>query len=494
MTPAEQVARCVKIINQYKEELPVLRREITQYKTRQKKLEDEITYWKRKYHEEEKKRKEVEKEKDKLKQEIEKLTKTNNRYRVSLFDHGNFHDPADKEKKPNGGQIGHTDTNQDSKRNYQSFKKQRLFASTCGNCGNPLKRVQSVKEKILIDIQINTQLIRMILQSERQWCKSCKHAVTARSPQTLPFTEYGMNTFMIVMLMRFKSHQSIGEISTVLSLGFGLTISSSAILSLLRQAKIYLSNKYEKLKQAIRDGAVMYNDETGWLVHGQKAWMWIMTNEKTTVYVAAESRGKGIFEQMYGNSKATSMHDGYTSYESITGEEKAAYCWSHVLRFAYEETVVEKDPTTIACQIRDRLVTLYQTIRANISWTTEQKETKLKAELESIISLQVTDEASKNILHRITVQKEGLIKALLLTPDGTNNLAERELRPMAISRGISFGSATFTGMETTAILGSIVQTISRKKEQSFLPTMQSYVFDGIQENYPRYKHPPSFVT
>jgi cell division protein FtsB len=436
----------------------------------------------------------LKKEKEKLKEEIEKITKTQNRYQVALFDHGNFHHPELKDKKPNGGQIGHEDTNQDKKRDYQSFKRQRLFAANCGNCGKELPRVNGVKEKTLIDIQINTQLIQVILQSERQWCKHCHHEVTAKSTQSLPFSEYGMNTFMMILLMRFKSHQSIEKISTVLSLGFGLTISPSSILSLLRQAKEYLSDKYELLKQAIRDGNVMYNDETGWSVHGQKAWMWIMTNADTTVYVAAESRGKGIFEQMYGNSKAISMHDGYAGYQPVTGIDKTAYCWAHVLRFAYEETVLEKNPTTIACQIRDRLVSLYQNIRANTMWTKEQKDGVLRSELDSLIALPTKDDSSKNIQYRIATQKEGLILSLLVTNDGTNNLAERELRPMAIARTISFGSATYKGMQTSAVLGSIVQTISRNKKQAFLPTLKEHLFTGIQEKYPQYKHPPSFAT
>ena len=58
----------------------------------------------------------------------------------------------------------------------------------------------------------------------------------------------------------------------------------------------------------------MYADETGWLVHGQKAWMWLIANEKTTVYFAAESRGGGIARELYGKSQAMCMHDGYAAY------------------------------------------------------------------------------------------------------------------------------------------------------------------------------------
>ena len=492
LSPDQHVPFCLSVINKLRGEVTPLRKQITQCQTYHDPLLEKLKEWKDKYQEEKQKNDKLQKENNKLKQEIEKYIKTKNRYQVALFDHGNFKHPLEQGKKPNGGQLGHADTNQDKLRDYQSFKRERLFAKRCGNCGKGLTRVKGVKEKTLIDIQINTELIKLIIQSERQWCKTCKHEVTARSNQTLPFTEYGINTFMMIMLMRFKSHQSIEKISTILSLGFGLTLAPSAILSLLKQAKKYLSDKYEKLKQAVRSGQVMYNDETGWLVHGQKAWMWIMANEKETVYIAAESRGKGIFEEMYGDSSAASMHDGYASYVSVTGEEKTAYCWSHILRFSFEETVIEKNPTTLACQIRDRLVDLYQTIKAHREWARDKKEATLRTELESIIAIAATDETSKNIQQRVLKQKTGLILALLITPDGTNNLAERELRPIAISRNLSFGSATFKGMETTAIIGSIVQTISRSKDKSFLPTLKEYMFKGIQEKYSQYKHPPSF--
>jgi hypothetical protein len=87
----------------------------------------------------------------------------------------------------------------------------------------------------------------------------------------------------------------------------------------------------------------------------------------------------------------------------------------------------------------------------------------------------------------------GLILALLVTGDGTNNLAEREFRQLVISRYISFGSASFEGMEITAILSNVLQTIHRDKEKQFLPTLKDYLVTGIQEKYPQYKHFPSFA-
>lgn len=450
-------------------------------------LADEIKRLKRENRELEKEKKRLEKEQERLKREIEKISKTNNRYQIALFDHGNFKHKEDGEKKEKGGQIGHADTNREKTEDYSSFKRKRIFAKTCGNCSSPLSRVLTTQQKILLDIVINPEIIKMILLSERQWCGKCKKAVIAKDSESLPFTEYGINTFMLTMILRFSCHSSMGNISKILLAGYGLELSKSDVANLLKSASKCLGKQYAELKIAIREGNVMYNDETGWMVHGQKAWMWIMANEKQTVYVPAESRGKGIFEEMYGDSNAKSMHDGYSSYESVTGADSTLYCWSHVLRFAFEETV-KLLKEHLACRIRDRLVTLYQDIRFHKEWTKDQKEQALRIELDSIISIQSKDQTVNNILHRVKTQKEGLTLALLETTDGTNNLAERELRNMAIKRTISHGSDTYKGMEITAIIGSVIQTIQRNKEAPFISTLKTYLQEGIQEKYQQYIH------
>ena len=191
-----------------------------------------------------------------------------------------------------------------------------------------------------------------------------------------------------------------------------------------------------------------------------------MSTEEVTVYVAAESRGKGIFEEMYGDSKALLMHDGYASYESITGVANTAYCWTRVLRFAFEETY-KLVSDHLASKTRDRLVALYQLIRFHTEWMREQEEQVLRTKLDSLLATQSTDQTVTDILHRVRTQKEGLILALLETPNGTNNLSERELRNMASKRTISYGSDTYKGMEIPQSLGALCK-LSKGTKTSLL--------------------------
>ncbi|MBF6607053.1 MAG: transposase [Chloroflexi bacterium] len=426
----------------------------------------------------------LEKENAQLKRELEQATKTKKRYQVALFDHGNFRHPTEPTKKTKGGQPGHADTNREAHLESPPCEKKRLFAPVCGHCGVALARVQATRPKLLVDLVLHPEVVRVLIESERQWCGHCHREVSARDERSLPFTEYGLNTFLLVLILRFTSHASLANIARVLEISHGLSLSKASLCNLLAQAKSYLNGQYEQLIAAVRAGQVMYNDETGWLVHGQKAWMWIMANEEVTVYVAAESRGKGIAHDLYGESHALAMHDGYASYTNAIPHENHLYCWAHVLRFAHEETVLEPEGSP-AKSFTDHLVAIYH-LKNALSGTPLQ--TRLRAEMDTLLAVNSENPSILAIQARLRVQHEGLIRSLLLTPDGTNNLAERELRPLVITRKISNGSDTFGGMETTAILASVVQTAS-KHDGSVLLSLQRSLQDGVKEQFPHSRHP-----
>lgn len=496
LSVSQRVVFLKQIVGKYKKEAVYLRKTTSQGKTRQGQLEKEIEIWKDKYQKVKHERDQFKKENGQLKTEIERLTKTNSRYQVSLFDHGNFKSPDNGEKKPKGGQLNHPDTNREGQADfsgYESFGRKRIYARSCGKCGSNLYRVNATKEKVLLDIVIKPEIIQMILESERQWCKTCKREVNAKDSQSLPFSEYGLNTFLMIMILRFKAHCSLSTTGKVIEISFGLKLSKSDVSNILKAAAKYLGKKYEELKQAARDGNLIYMDETGWQVLGQPAWMWIMTTEDTdkqsgvTVYVAAESRGKGIAEEMYGNSQAKTMTDGLKSYTNSIPKDKHLFCWAHVLRFAFEETIRDsKDSMSIF--LRDELVRIYHIKKNHPQYSKHQLEEVLTLELNILLELKSEEISFKNIQNRAADQIQGLIQSLLETDSGTNNLAERELRELVLGRKVSFGSDTYTGMQTTAILASVTQTLGRDKQKDLLTELTLDLQIGIHEKYPQYIH------
>lgn len=245
--------------------------------------------------------------------------------------------------------------------------------------------------------------------------------------------------------------------------------------------------RYDELVDAVRKGQIMYNDETGWLVRGKPAWMWVAANEDVTVYKAAESRGHGIFKDMYGNSQAASMHDRYKAYGTVVTNEKECFCWSHMLRFAFEETVNESKGSD-AIRMRDDLVAIYRFGRGYSGKSLGTLRRVLTRQFVALLSCPPTTTSMKAILRRATEQQHGLINALVLTSDGTNNLSERELRGMSLHCDISNGSDSFKGMEVTAICASVVRTITRKNDTEFFSVLFDTLRDGIQSAHPQYRH------
>lgn len=484
----QRVSFCLDVINKYRNELPLLRRKISVLDKQKIKSDDEVKYWKEKYNEAIEELIRTEEENEKLKQEIEKLAKTNKRYQIALFDHGNFKHRDDKNKKSKGGQNGHADTNRENQtefKSYENYPHKRIYASVCGHCGSRLKRTKAFKEKVLLDIVIKPEILKLIIQSERQWCGNCQKEVISRDPQSLPFTEYGLNAFMMILVLRFKGHLSFLSISSVFSITFGLSLSKSDISNMLHLASVFLDSRYEQLITAVRKGEVIYADETGWSIKKQKAWMWIMANENAAVYFAAESRGKGIADIMYGASKALLMTDGFASYTKTAIKDKHLFCWSHILRFAFEETVNDRK-TSKACFLRDALVRIYHVKENHPDYSKSKLKEVLSQEFNQLLDLTSTERSFIKIQNRVKEQKKGLILALIETPNGTNNLAERELRPMVLNRHVSYGSDTYLGMKTSAILGSVMQTISKKED---LPTeLELSLQIGIHEKYPQYVH------
>lgn len=484
----QRVSFCLDVINKYRNELPLLRRRISVLDKQKIKSDDEIKYWKEKYNKTIKELIRTKEENEILKQEIEKLAKTNKRYQIALFDHGNFKHRDDKNKKSKGGQNGHEDTNRENQedfKSYENYSHKRIYASVCGHCGSSLKRTESFKQKVLLDIVIKPEIVKLLIESERQWCGKCQKEIISRDPQSLPFTEYGLNTFMMILVLRFKGHLSFLSISSVFSITFGLSLSKSDISNMLHLASVFLDSKYEQLIMAVRKGEVIYADETGWSIKKQKAWMWIMANENAAVYFAAESRGKGIADIMYGDSQAFLMTDGLASYTNTAPKDKHLFCWSHLLRFSFEETVHDKKISK-ACFLRDDLVRIYHIKKNNPEYSKERLERVLREELEKLLDLTSTEESFIKIQNRVKEQKEGLILALIETSSGTNNLSERELRSMVLNRHVSYGSDTHEGMKTSAILGSIMQTISKKDD--LLTELELSLQIGIHEKYPQYAH------
>ena len=147
-------------------------------------------------------------------------------------------------------------------------------------------------------------------------------------------------------------------------------------------------------------------------------------------------------EELYGTSKAYSMHDGLASYLKAIPKDKSLYCWAHLLRFTYEETFVARK-YSVEYYFRKKLVDIYRLKDKYPDLKKNELSLLIKKEFDQLINQRSKLNSINKIKRRLIEQRDGLVRALIETTDGTNNLAERELRPIVINKRISFGSNTF---------------------------------------------------
>jgi transposase len=67
-----------------------------------------------------------------------------------------------------------------------------------------------------------------------------------------------------------------------------------------------------------RRGAVVTPDETGWRVGGRSAWLWTVTDPRTTIYAIERGRGADVIRSLLGDGYAgVVVRDGWAPYRQL---------------------------------------------------------------------------------------------------------------------------------------------------------------------------------
>ena len=133
--------------------------------------------------------------------------------------------------------------------------------------------------------------------------------------------------------------------------------------------------------------------------------------------------------------------------------------------------------------LHPRLKGLYSTIETVVAQPfklTERRgcHQKLRQILQKIIDEGYTSIDAQKIQTRVRHQGDNLLTAIL-KPNVplTNNLAERMIRPMVVTRKISGGSKSIDGASSHAVNMSILQTILLR-QQPLHSTLKDHILQG----------------
>ncbi len=329
------------------------------------------------------------------------------------------------------------------------------------------------------------ELLRVIVtlyKIERQWCVNCKKEIRAGEKFLIPHSRFGINLIVYVLMARYAIGMPVGKISKLIKNTYNLEITKAGIVNILHNARHWFGKDYDKILEKIRASKVKHSDETSWKIDGIAAWVWELLTKEEVYLCVEESRGGQIPEEKLAGSHEEDVlvRDDYRGYMKLPMKHQS--CWAHHLKEARYECE-QKGASDEVKELRTILQGIFGELKYIIAKPFDQSERekeyeKMKSKIDEIIDADYQYADAKRVQMRFKNQKYNVLTAVLY-PDVplTNNLAERMLRPMVVTRKVSGGSKSHEGAKTHATNMSIVQTI-QMRNQTLIPTLKEQLFTG----------------
>jgi len=379
-----------------------------------------------------------------------------------------------------GAIIGHAGYGR--KKSSRVDQTKYIHLSHCPCCNNKLNQSSSYHIRTIEDIPLPQATITTRYHIQRQWCGKCQKEVRGSPPGSLPGFRIGLNLISWLMVQKYSLRLPLNLISQSLKEQYECSLTTGAIQNTFHRLKHQFTDQYQQILAKIQRGRVKHADETGWRVNGQNNWCWLITNDKSAYYTITESRSKGVAKELIGKiSKGILVRDDYRAYQKLPLQQQS--CWAHLLRKSHELSNSDNASDTVKV-LHLELKKMFNEIQTIIDKPFKQKQRKKEYDqylnkIRLIINRRYNDQDSQKIQTRIRNQEKNLITAII-NPNVplTNNKAERQIRPMVVTRKISGGSQSKAGAQTHAVNMTIMQTLKLEGKNLFTGLRELLDGDG----------------
>jgi transposase len=356
-----------------------------------------------------------------------------------------------------------------------------MFANYCPRCNEKLNRAKTTVSHTVEDIpavqEQQTHVTRYDV--EKQWCRKCKREIVVTPKGVIPGSRLGLNLMMQVLVWKYLCRIPLNIIVSLLEITYDVHVSAGTLVLFLKKTSQYFGKPYHQILKEVRAAPVKHADETGWRVNGENNWCWAFLKEDAVYYTIEETRGKGVPEKILKNCHPEDVlvRDDYAGYKKLPFVHQS--CWAHLLRESHKE-VTQKESSEEMKLLHQKIKHIYQQLEQATSkpFVKEERQkmhNELLGQLHAIITTRYTSTDASRIQYRIAAQNKNLLTALLYeNVPLTNNLAERAMRPIVVTRKISGGSRSRRGATIHAINMSVIQTM-KMKQQPIIPTLQKYL-------------------
>jgi transposase len=351
----------------------------------------------------------------------------------------------------------------------------------CNDCNIPLLPLHEIERHQVYEIPLPRYEITeyQILQG---YCSCCQKTYRGETPAEIGQRGFGVRVHGSIALLTSKFKLSKRQALELLKDFFQMPICVGSVSNIEHRVSQSLEPLHEHIKSCIDESKVVHIDETGFKQSNRSGWAWVMTNELFSFMQLDNSRGRKVAKKLIGNFiNRVIVSDRYPVYDYLP-EVCHQVCWAHLKR----DFKKISERSGIAGVIGRRLLHSYGKIfafwKSNRQQNIDDKRTRkkrrhlknrLRKDLEfgSSCSHLTTARTCENIL--------GMGKSLWLFLENrdvpaTNNLAERQIRPLVIAKKLSFGVQSDRGARFIERAYSLVLTC-RQQNKNALTWLQDSI-------------------
>ena len=430
-----------------------------------------------------------------LEAELAKLRATGAALAKRLFGRKSERQEKPRSDRRRGGQPGaqgHGPTPRPALDERTEVHNPPADARVCAGCGKPYV-ANGARVSRIVEIEVSAH--RRVIRRPR-WRRGCECASSpaevsaAPVPRLFAGTSFGTSVWARFLFERYACFRPLRRVAEWLS-DQGLPVSAGTLGDSMHR----FTPLFEPVAAAIlsrqNEAALRYGDETTWRVQSlieegrsSRAWLWTSVSTDSVYFHVDPSRSAEVAMKLFGGAgrHTVLVCDRYSAYKKLARELDGAvilaFCWSHQRRTIIDCAAGEERLTPWCERWIGRIALLYRLNDARLAHydpgaerqgaAFDAAQTALKKAIDSLFA-----RAERELTSLPAQAPEGkALRSLLNHREGLsvfldrpwvpmdNNFAERVLRGPVIGRRLSFGSDSEAGAGFTAMMYSVLGTLS----------------------------------
>lgn len=350
---------------------------------------------------------------------------------------------------------------------------------TCGQCLSEEQVVSDGKGRQVFDLP--EKLLKVVEhQVGKVTCSGCGAVHKGAFPESVRAqTQYGMRIRAFITMLSVEQSLPVKRICEAIHSMTEQQINPATVQAILTQTYESLADETKAIQDKILEQRVAHADETGLRVAGRTYWGHVLSNKGWTHLFVHAKRGLDALKSTDSITlkfRGILVSDFWGTYLKLANLEGNARCCAHIIRElrAISERWPEKQ---WAVDISAVLMYLYTFSEQGTSTVEPERYKALSRHYDRLVAQGIAGEPAPkkskngrykrtkagNLLKRLKEKKTEVLRfATDLEVPFTNNLAERDIRPLKTKLKVSTSFRTFKGARIYARIKGFCSTVRKQ--------------------------------